>query len=236
MDDLIKKAPQRGKGKGAGAGRGAGRGGAVKRGNARGARQAAAPYQRPKPTATLESQYSRNQAGNQRVVGLTTGTKVKITNLDSSVTAGDIEELFGEVGELKSTDVPTGANGNSKGFAIVVYKRRADAQRAMDQYNGVPLDGKPLRISLIGGGLAAAAASIQVSSAGRGGGRKVVVTDGSAGAGGGGRGGRGREAGKGRGGGRAAGRGKGRGAKSTEPKASMEDLDADLDAYRSNAN
>ena len=33
------------------------------------------------------------------------------------------------------------------GFAMVTYLKKADAQKAIEAYNGVPLDGKPLKIT-----------------------------------------------------------------------------------------
>ena len=60
----------------------------------------------------------------------------------------DIEELFGEIGALKSVSLQTNKDGSSKCLAIVVFKRKADAETALEKYNGVPLDGKPLKITL----------------------------------------------------------------------------------------
>ena len=60
----------------------------------------------------------------------------------------DIEELFGEIGALKSVSLQTNKDGSSKCLAIVVFKRKADAETALEKYDGVPLDGKPLKITL----------------------------------------------------------------------------------------
>uniref|UniRef100_A0A7S4B9A4 RRM domain-containing protein n=2 Tax=Chrysotila carterae TaxID=13221 RepID=A0A7S4B9A4_CHRCT len=134
-----------------------------------------------------------------------------------------------EIGEIKSAEVVMAPNGKSRGFAFVVYKRKIDAQKAIDTYNGVPLDGKPLKINVVQSGPATSAAAVRISApaAGGRGGRTVTVgaqpmarprapSRGSA------RGGRG-----------AGGRGRGRGrGKAPEEKPSMEDLDKDLEMYR----
>ena len=258
LDELAaQSAPVKGKG---------GRGGAMrKQGGGRGARNAAAPYQRSARGAKggggggggggmslSEITQSKNATQASAVAApafvLTTGTTLRVGNLDLQVTTEDISELFGELGALKSAVVQTKPDGKSKGFALVTYRRKADAESALDKYNGVPLDGKPLKITL--------QSNLTPGGAAGGRGEQRVVTMPGAGrgaAGGRGRGGRGGKGaaafgddddedaggsggkggkggkGKGKGGKGKGGKGKGKGGKGPS---TMEDLDAELDAYK----
>ncbi|PKA61439.1 hypothetical protein AXF42_Ash014356 [Apostasia shenzhenica] len=63
-------------------------------------------------------------------LGVETGTKLYISNLDFGVSNEDI-----------------------KGSAEVVYARRSDAIAAVKRYNNVQLDGKPMKIEIIGNNL-----------------------------------------------------------------------------------
>lgn len=135
----------------------------------------------------------------------------------------DIKELFADVGELKRYTVHFDRSGRSKGTAEVVYSRRGDAIAAVKKYNDVQLDGKPMKIEIVGNNLQAASApSGRHGSANFGGA--------SSRRGGQGRGGQQRRGGGGGQGGRGGGRGRRSGKGPTE-KVSAEDLDADLDKY-----
>ncbi|XP_078160519.1 ALWAYS EARLY 4 isoform X2 [Carex rostrata] len=81
------------------------------------------------------------------------GAKLYISNLDSRVSNGDIKELFSEIGELKRYGVHYDNHGRPNGSAEVVFVRRSDAVAAFKKYNNVQLDGKPMKIELIGSGL-----------------------------------------------------------------------------------
>ncbi|CAL9055949.1 unnamed protein product [Musa banksii] len=155
-----------------------------------------------------------------RASSIETGTKLYISNLEYGVSNEDIKELFSEVGDLKRYSINYDRSGRSKGTAEVVFSRRADALAAVKRYNNVLLDGKPMKIEVIGTNISTPAAIPQSVFGNFNGSSKST---------GPGRGSTGPQGG-GRGRGRGRGRGKGRG----EP-VSADALDADLDKYHAEA-
>ena len=83
---------------------------------------------------------------------------------------------------MKKSGLNFNEHGKSKGTAEVIYASRADALKAIKTYNGVKLDGKPLRIDhgAIPWNVRAAAVVSGVVGGG-GGARRVVVTGGNKG-------------------------------------------------------
>ncbi|KAK4602395.1 hypothetical protein RGQ29_011445 [Quercus rubra] len=199
------------------------------------------------------------------IPGIEIGTKLYVSNLDSGVTNEDIRELFAEIGDLKRYAVHYDKNGRQSGSAEVVYTRRSDAFAALKRYNNVLLDGRPMRIEIVGAN-SDVPVSARVNVTGVNGRRKrtVVMTprvgpiEGSAavkrGSGqsrrGGARGGRGRGRGRGRGQGQGQGQGRGRGQvqgqgqgqgqgrgreKNQAVEMSVDELNDDLDNYHAGA-
>ncbi|KAJ7975841.1 THO complex subunit 4A-like [Quillaja saponaria] len=82
--------------------------------------------------------------------GAETGTKLYVSNLDYGVSNDDIKLLFSDVGELRRYSIHYDKSGRSKGTAEVVFLRESDALAAIKRYNNVKLDGKPLKIELVG--------------------------------------------------------------------------------------
>ncbi|XP_048758239.1 THO complex subunit 4-like isoform X2 [Ostrea edulis] len=231
----FNKSPRGGRGRGGsrgGGGRGTFRGGINKRrSSGTGARPQ--PYNRPKelPDVWQHDMFDGGVAPIKRFGGGGGGGsgdgKLHISNLDFGVNDSDIQELFAEFGPLKMATVHYDKSGRSLGTAEVVFERRPDAQKAMKQYNNVPLDGRPMNIQLIG------ATESAISRIGR-------RSDGPVGGGGGGGGGarfsgnrpRGRGGNRGGRGGRGGG-GRGGGGRNNKTQKTAEELDAELDAYNS---
>ncbi|XP_008803415.1 THO complex subunit 4A-like isoform X2 [Phoenix dactylifera] len=231
LDDLIKKNKKSTAGSGGGRGRGRGSGGPARRFSDRSGNRLA-PYSTTKaPDAAWQHDMYANQTGGHsapaaRVSAIETGTKLYISNLDYAVSNEDIKELFSEVGDLKRYSIHYDRSGRSKGTAEVVFSRRVDALAAVKRYNNVQLDGKPMKIEIVGTNIETPATGPQIST------RAFGSINGASKSGPG----SGSSTGWPRGGGggrrRARGRGRGRGRGS---QVTTSDLDADLEKYHTEA-
>ncbi|KAG0262545.1 hypothetical protein BG011_010047, partial [Mortierella polycephala] len=78
------------------------------------------------------------------------GSKMQVSNLDNRVSADDLKLVFTtRVGPLKKCTLMYDQNGKSTGTAIVHFSRVGDAAIAYSKFNGVPLDGRPMKIEII---------------------------------------------------------------------------------------
>lgn len=231
LDDMIASNPEgrgRGRGRGRGGGRGGsrgrGRGGSKGRGGLRGGGKRR--FARPAPVyEDYDDSYDTGYSGGgytSRAGGAMGGFKIRISNLHFNVVDEDIQDLFGEIGQIRKANVIYDQSGRSTGEAEVTFDSRGDATRAIQKYNGIPLDGYVMRIQMdnagYGGGGGGGGGIVARRSAGLG-----IVGGGIRKAPLGGGGGRGGTKGRGRGGGK---------GKREKTETSADDLDKDLMDYK----
>ncbi|XP_056265693.1 THO complex subunit 4-like [Pseudoliparis swirei] len=241
LDDII-KLNKKGGGGGRGGGRSAGGqgGGSGRAGASRPARSRqnnfannernsrATPYTRPRelPDRWQHDMFEEHTGGHRQSDAVERSVesngKLVVSNLEFGVSDLDIKELFAEFGTLQKASVHYDRSGRSKGTADIHFETKAAALKAIKHYNGVPLDGRPMKIQqLTSEDDADSRPSTQSSNRGfdrsRLGQPKFERSE------------RGeRRQGGGGGGGGFRGRGRGGG---NRPQLSAEELDAQLDAY-----
>lgn len=90
-----------------------------------------------------------HQTNKAKDINVNNSTTIFVSNLHFKVTEQDIQELFENVGCVKSQRVHYDQSGRSLGSAVVNLTRQVDATKAMRMYKGVKLDGRPLNIELV---------------------------------------------------------------------------------------
>ncbi len=74
--------------------------------------------------------------------------RLYVGNLPYSVTESSLQEMFSEAGPVDSVKLITDRDtGRSKGFAFVEMASEEGAERAIAEFNGRKLEGRPLTVN-----------------------------------------------------------------------------------------
>ena len=74
--------------------------------------------------------------------------KLYVGNLSFDTTSQDLEQIFGEVGTVESTNIiEDRETGRSRGFAFVEMSSKAEGQNAISQLDGKEIDGRSLKVN-----------------------------------------------------------------------------------------
>jgi RNA recognition motif-containing protein len=76
------------------------------------------------------------------------GTKLYVGNLSFNTTETELQDLFAQVGAVNEvTLMQDKFTGKSRGFAFVTMVNEADAQKAITEFNGKTIEGRPLTVN-----------------------------------------------------------------------------------------
>jgi len=94
------------------------------------------------------SQYDKNEPPSAIVSKQP--TLLYVGNLHANITAEDIQDIFGEFGEVDSVELQRDAQtGLSKGYGFVQFRNPEAAKRALVQVNGRELVGNTIKVGLV---------------------------------------------------------------------------------------
>src|SRR5512136_1023807 len=76
-------------------------------------------------------------------------TKIYVGNLSYETTENDLKELFAQAGTVASaTLIKDRDSGQSKGFAFIEMTNQAEAEKAIQMFNGKSLGSRELKVNL----------------------------------------------------------------------------------------
>ncbi|ORX89447.1 RNA-binding domain-containing protein [Basidiobolus meristosporus CBS 931.73] len=137
-------------------------------------RNRSTPYSRQKPrrngnsdeqwTHDLFNEGTPAATANPRSNDTSTFRKIQVENLHYEVSQQDLEELFTTVGAVKKVNIVYDNAGRSTGVAKIQFETPAHAAQAIQQYNNVTLDGKPMKIGYAPGGRGSSASQPSIMS------------------------------------------------------------------------
>ena len=74
--------------------------------------------------------------------------KLYVGNLSFNTSNQDLNDLFGEIGAVESTNIiEDRETGRSRGFAFVEMASDDEAKKAIEQFHGKDLDGRALTVN-----------------------------------------------------------------------------------------
>lgn len=76
------------------------------------------------------------------------GCQLFVGNLSFDTSWQELKDHFREVAEVEHVDVMEHADGRKKGFGTIRFANASDAQRAIEELNGVELQGRELEVRL----------------------------------------------------------------------------------------
>ncbi|CEP07378.1 hypothetical protein [Parasitella parasitica] len=76
------------------------------------------------------------------------GVEICVENLHYNVTEDDLRELFNTVGDVTKAKIMFDQSGRSTGLAYVSYQLMSEAEKAINKYNNIQLDGQAMQIKI----------------------------------------------------------------------------------------
>ncbi|MGD9564122.1 MAG: RNA recognition motif domain-containing protein [Pyrinomonadaceae bacterium] len=74
--------------------------------------------------------------------------KLYVGNLPFKTNTQDLEQLFGQVGTVESTNIiEDRETGRSRGFGFVEMSSKEEGERAIEEFNGKEFDGRELKVN-----------------------------------------------------------------------------------------
>ncbi|KUJ23204.1 uncharacterized protein LY89DRAFT_703801 [Mollisia scopiformis] len=82
--------------------------------------------------------------------GGNTEGRILVSGFPKDITEPMIKEYFGKtIGPVKRVELSYGPGGQSRGIATIMFARSEMATKAVNTCNGIPVDGKPIKVEMI---------------------------------------------------------------------------------------